>query len=73
MVYVICFKFFWFDVPSVIGIPFRLYNFRTCDRRYWEESVHVAHDKGPEISNYTRGVFYYPIPWLLNVHFEPSL
>ena len=45
MVYVICFKLFWFDVLSVIGIPFRLYNFRTRDRKYWGESVHVEMTK----------------------------
>ena len=73
MVYVICFKLFWVDVLSVIGIPFRLYNFRTRDRKYWGESVHVAQDKGPEMYIYTGGVFSYPRPWLLNLHFEPSL
>ena len=45
MVYVICFKLFWFDVLYVIGIPFRLYNFRTRDRKYWGESVHVEMTK----------------------------
>ena len=69
MVYVICFKLFWFDVLSVIGIPFRLYNFRTHDQKYWGESVHVAHDKVPEMYIYKRGVFFDPRPWLLNLHF----
>ena len=45
MVYVIFFKLFWFDVLSVIGIPFWLYNFRTRDRKYWGESVHVETTK----------------------------
>ena len=69
MVYVICFKLFWFDVLSVIGIPFWLYNFRTHDRKYWGESVHVAHGKVPEMYIYKRGVFSDPRPWLLNLHF----
>ena len=73
MVEVIYFKLFWFDVLSVIGITFRLYNFKTGNRKYWGESVHVAYEKGPEIYIYTRGVFSYLRPWMLNVHFEPSL
>ena len=49
---------------SVIRVPFWMFTFRTCNRRYWGGSVHPEHYKRPESHNYTRGVFSYLRPWL---------